>query len=104
MDYASWPIKELRRFLTERGEDSSGCTEKSELIAKVKLIADQGPEGADELPQVPVGYMFDVSSGMYCNQETGLYFDPSSQGYYSASEQRWYRYDADTQQYAEWQA
>ena len=55
MDYASWPIKELRRFLTERGEDSSGCTEKAELAAKVRAVAERGPEGADELPQIPAG-------------------------------------------------
>ena len=102
VDYASWPVKELRRFLTERGEDSSGCTEKSELVVKVQLLADRGPEGADELPQLPAGYMFDIDSGMYCNEGTGQYFDPSTQGYYSTDDQKWYKYDPDTQRYAEW--
>jgi hypothetical protein len=35
VDYSSWPIKELRRFLTERGQDPSGIVEKDDLVAKV---------------------------------------------------------------------
>ena len=38
-DYAAWPIKELRRFLTERGVDSSGIVEKADLVAQVTLSA-----------------------------------------------------------------
>ena len=35
VDYASWPIKELRRFLTERGSDAAGIVDKADLVAKV---------------------------------------------------------------------
>ena len=35
-DYASWPVKELRRFLQERGADLGGIVDKSELVAKVR--------------------------------------------------------------------
>ena len=35
VDYARWPIKELRRFLTERGADPAGIVEKDDLVAKV---------------------------------------------------------------------
>lgn len=33
--YADWPVKELRRFLTERGHDLAGIVDKAELVAKV---------------------------------------------------------------------
>ena len=102
VDYASWPIKELRRFLTERGEDSAGCTEKSELVAKVQKIADRGPEGADEAPVVPGGYMFDVGSSLYFSQESGMYYDPSTQGFFQPSEQKWYKFDG--RHFVEWKA
>ena len=35
VDYSAWPIKELRRFLTERGQDPSGIVEKADLVAQV---------------------------------------------------------------------
>lgn len=35
VDYNTWPIKELRRFLTERGKDPSGIVEKADLVAQV---------------------------------------------------------------------
>ncbi len=35
VDYSTWPIKELRRFLTERGRDHSGIVEKADLVAQV---------------------------------------------------------------------
>lgn len=37
-DYSSWPVKELRRYLSESGVDSSGIVEKEELIAKVNAV------------------------------------------------------------------
>ena len=33
--YAGWPVKELRRFLTERGHDLASIVDKVELVAKV---------------------------------------------------------------------
>ncbi|KIZ04688.1 hypothetical protein MNEG_3275 [Monoraphidium neglectum] len=42
-DYASWPIKELRRFLQERGQDTAGIVEKGDLVARVREAAARGP-------------------------------------------------------------
>lgn len=39
VDYATWPIKELRRFLTERGVDTVGVVEKADLVAQVTVSA-----------------------------------------------------------------
>ena len=42
VDYSSWPVKELRRFLTERGVDPSSIVEKNDLVSqarpRIKLI------------------------------------------------------------------
>ena len=38
VDYSSWPVKELIRFLRERGVDSAGITEKSELVSHVAEV------------------------------------------------------------------
>jgi hypothetical protein len=35
VDYSSWPVKELRRFLKERGVDSSSIVEKGDLVNQV---------------------------------------------------------------------
>jgi hypothetical protein len=48
VDYSSWPVKELRRFLTERGVDSSSIVEKQELVDMVSRgaaaqLSDAGP-------------------------------------------------------------
>ena len=34
--YAEWPVKELRRFLTERGRDTAGIVDKAELVAEAR--------------------------------------------------------------------
>ena len=39
VDYSSWPVKELRRFLTERGVDPSGIVEKNELVSQARQSA-----------------------------------------------------------------
>ena len=42
-------------------QDYSGIVEKSELAAKVKQAASQGPEG--QAHSVPVGYAYETASG-----------------------------------------
>jgi hypothetical protein len=42
VDYSSWPVKELRRLLTERGVDSSSIVEKGDLVNEVRLPGDGG--------------------------------------------------------------
>ena len=69
---------------------------------QVKELAERGPDG--ELPaEAPAGYTFDPSSGYFYNAESGLYYDASSGGYYSGSTSKWYKYDATSGQYNEWQ-
>jgi len=34
--YAEWPVKELQRFLTERGCDTAGIIDKAELVAEAR--------------------------------------------------------------------
>lgn len=38
VDYSTWPVKELARFLRERGIDPVGFVEKSDLVAKVSEV------------------------------------------------------------------
>ncbi len=35
VDFSGWSIKDLRRYLEERGIDEAGAVEKEELVAKV---------------------------------------------------------------------
>lgn len=95
-DYSSWPVKELRRFLTERGVDADGFVEKADLIARVKEVAAQGPEG-----EAPAGYVFDPATGYFLNAETGMYWDAATGGF--CSNGKWFSWDADKQQFVEWQ-
>lgn len=37
-DYSGWPVKELSRFLKERGVDPSGMIEKADLVKKVAEV------------------------------------------------------------------
>lgn len=94
VDYGSWPVKELRRFLTERGKDPTGVVDKSELVAMVRAAAADGPDGA-----VPAGYTRDSASGYYYSPDTGLYYDATSGCYYNSRESKWYRWDAGQGQY-----
>ncbi|WIA19510.1 hypothetical protein OEZ85_004121 [Tetradesmus obliquus] len=95
VDYSSWPVKELRRFLSERGMDSSSIVEKQELVAMVAKAAESSAAVAP-----PPGYRFDPSSGFYHSSESGMYWDASSGGFYS--EGKWYSYDEAAGQFVEW--
>ena len=39
VDYSAWPVKELARFLKERGEDASGFVEKADLVKRVAEVS-----------------------------------------------------------------
>lgn len=97
-DYSSWPIKELRRFLQERGHDVTGTVEKADLVAQAVAAAAQGPEG--NATDAPAGFHFDPASGYYSNPETGMYWDSTSSGFCDSSSGKWYTFDG--QQYVEW--
>ncbi|PSC74352.1 CD2 antigen cytoplasmic tail-binding 2 [Micractinium conductrix] len=96
-DYSSWPIKELRRFLSERGVDGAGIVEKAELIAKVKEVAARPAEG-----EAPAGYSFDPASGLFHSAESGMYWDASTGGFFNNG--KWYSWDADKKEFEEWAA
>ena len=61
VDYASWPTRELKRFLEECGVDCCSVVEKGELVSRVRELADAGPE-ADAF-SAPTGYAFDPAAG-----------------------------------------
>ena len=76
VDYATWPISELKRLLTEAGVDVSSYSEKQGLVDKAKEI-----EQSREVHSVPAGFVLDPGSGYFHNAEQDLYFDAPS-GYY----------------------
>jgi CD2 antigen cytoplasmic tail-binding protein 2 len=105
-DYASWPIKELRRFLQERGVDPSGIVEKGELVAKVKETAEKSGNKAENLTtgknaQAPAGYAFDPSSGMWYSAESAMYWDSNSGGFYNPASEKWYSF-SEKGEWVEW--
>ena len=102
-DYGSWPIKELRRFLQERGVDSNGIVEKAELVATVKAAAgkQRSASGGGAGVHAPSGYKFDPGSKMWISEESGMYWDASSGGFYNPADQKWYSYSAEGQ-WVEW--
>lgn len=108
-DFASWPIKELKRYLTENGVDVSGMVEKGEMVARAREAAARGPlvNGGGAAPSpanaasVPPGYDFhDPSTGYYWSSAAGMYFDPSTSGYYQPSMQKWFVFKDGT--FVEW--
>ena len=99
-DYSSWPVKELRRFLQERGRDISGTVEKADLVAQVTAAAASGPDGGNI--EAPAGFQFDPSSGYFSNPETGMYWDSSSGAFCDGVSGKWYSLDASSRQYVEW--
>ena len=96
-DYSAWPIKELRRFLQERGQDVRGTVEKADLAAQAAAAAAQGPAG--NAADAPAGFRFDPASGYHSNPDTGMYWDSTSGGFCDSSSGKWYTFDG--QQYVE---
>jgi CD2 antigen cytoplasmic tail-binding protein 2 len=103
VDYASWSIKKLRKFLRDGGQDAATFVEKSELVAAVEKLGGNVNNRATAVVSVkaqqvvPVGFAFDPGSGYWYNSETGMYFDQGS-GYYFHNE-KWYKWDG--QRYVE---
>ena len=105
-EYSSWPIKELRRFLQERGVDPTGIVEKGELVQKVKeaaaVAAATGKNGGGGSGlTAPAGYSFDPGSGMWHSPESGMYWDSTSGGFYNPSDEKWYSFSAEGE-WIEW--
>jgi len=88
----------LRHRTVFRAQDASQIVEKDDLVARVNELASRGPEGEDAA--APAGYVLDPASGYYLSEAAGMYYDPSSGGYYDG--QKWYSFDAASQQFREW--
>ncbi|KAK9818356.1 hypothetical protein WJX72_011218 [[Myrmecia] bisecta] len=102
VDYSRWPIKELQRFLRERGVDSTGIVDKAELVAKVKEAAAKGPEG--EVAAAPPSYVFDPNTGYFYSSAADMFWDANTGGFYSSNTGLWYSFDEASQQFVQWPA
>ncbi|KXZ50512.1 hypothetical protein GPECTOR_16g687 [Gonium pectorale] len=113
VDYGSWPVKELKRLLQERGVDPSGFVEKGDLIAKVReVVAAGGPAGgavagaagagAGGAFEAPPGYVFDPNSGYFYSEEAGMYYDVNTGGYCQVSTGKWFYVDQASGNFVEW--
>lgn len=105
-DYGSWPVKELKRFLIERGIDCSNIVEKGELVAAAKKAGakNEGDKAAamgSGSALAPPGYAFDPGSGLWRNTESGMYWDSKTGGFYNSSDGKWFSYSAQGQ-WVEW--
>lgn len=95
-DYDSWPIKELRRYLAERGADAAGAVEKADLVARVREVAAAAPAARGDAKsgggavRAPPGYAFDPGSKMWFSQDSGMFWDPASGGFYNPQDSKWY--------------
>lgn len=78
-DFASWSVKVLKQYLTDKGIDISGIVEKEELVSKAKSCG-------------PPGYDYDPNSGMWYSSESEMYWDPKSGGFWNPRDQKWYTY------------
>ncbi|KAG2483126.1 hypothetical protein HYH03_018016 [Edaphochlamys debaryana] len=117
VDYASWPIKELKRLLKERGIDSSSLVEKGDLVARVQQAMAEAPQrgggmgpggpggagGAGSF-DAPPGYRFDPGTSYFYNEDTGMYFDPATGAYGQAATNKWFYLDPATGSFVEWKA
>ena len=89
-DFASWPVKELRRFLQEHGVDTTGIVEKPDLVARAQQAS--AARSDVDFAAAPPGYVFDPSSGYFYNSDTCMYWHKSG-SYYSSSTGLWYSFD-----------
>ena len=94
VDYATWPVSELKRLLTEAGCDISVCIDKDGLVEKARALDAKRASHA-----VPAGFVLDPASGYFMNTDTGWYFHQESHMYYKDG--KWFRADGQTGQLAE---
>lgn len=99
-DYESWPIGELKRYLTENGVKSDDCIDKCDLAKRVRETAQRMQSAVDGCGMP--GYTFDSASGYYYSASAGLYYDASTGGFYNGSTAKWYSYDSSEGQFKEW--
>ena len=87
-DFSSWPVKDLKKFLEDKGIDSHMYVEKAELVAEAARAACLGQRSHP----VPLGYSYDAESGYWYSSEQSMYFDQASGLYYR--NERWYAWDS----------
>lgn len=88
VDFASWPISELKRFLTERNVDCSSVVEKHDLVQKATEAQQSRIQPVSY--QAPEGFVYHPSSGYFYNAEHGLYYDGPSRCFYDPRTQKWF--------------
>ncbi|GAX85211.1 hypothetical protein CEUSTIGMA_g12631.t1 [Chlamydomonas eustigma] len=102
-DFDSWPIKEIKRYLSENGVSVSNIVEKGDLVSRARLLEAQQVEAAAGALQqpgyvasvgeiVPEGFVFDEGSGYWLNSVSGMYYDNITGSYFDGTS--WSRYDA----------
>ena len=101
-DFASWPVKELRRFCMEKGQNVDGVVEKGDLIEKAKAAAKSGPTVASRntysplISSAPAGFEWDAKSGMFYSKASGMYWHPNSGAFYNSNDGKWYAWSSDS--------
>lgn len=101
-EYATWPIKELKRFCEEHGKSCQGITEKDDLVRLAAQSAfDSKASTQDKVMLAPAGYAFDPNSGLWWSSESQLYYDPKSGYYLNPADSKWYAWDSKSQQWVD---
>jgi hypothetical protein len=93
-DYASWPISELQRLLTEAKIDFTGVLDKEGLVERAQALDREHKEH-----RLPAGFALDPESGYFHNTESGWYFHVESGFYYR--EGKWFAADVSTGTFTE---
>ena len=88
VDFGSWPILELKRFLMERNIDCSSVVEKHELVQKAQEATQSATQSRSY--QAPDGFVYHPDSGYFYNAESGLYYDGPSRCFYDPRTTKWY--------------
>jgi CD2 antigen cytoplasmic tail-binding protein 2 len=86
VDYAAWPVSELKRMLHEAAVDVTGIVDKKGLVEAAEAV-----DMVQKVHEVPVGFVMDPSSGYFFNSESGLYFHAESGSFYKDG--KWYSKD-----------
>ena len=95
-DFKDWPLKELRRFIEERGDDIRKYTDKDQLLERVVELANSGPAGASDADAaaaaavLPAGYALDPGTGYYWNGVEQLYYDTKTRMFGVPATGQWF--------------
>ena len=99
VDYAAWPVSELKRVLSEAGVAIGGIVDKAGLV-EAAAAADRAR--ARVAAEIPAGFAMDPASGYFHDADTGWYFHAETGCYYRDG--KWFSKDAATGAMVELQA